>query len=106
MYIKYENKYIKIGSTKDIKNRLFVGKLKTVSEKYIDVLANADDHKIAKTSLKDVAIIAGVLIDKQLQIEHKQSDVVKNQSIIFNLFSFFSFDIKLENFSIKFWFFK
>lgn len=76
----------KISPLNDIKKKLFIGKLNTAAEKYVDVLINADENKLKRTSLKDAAIIAGVLIDKQVQLTHKDADVIKNQSIIFNLF--------------------
>jgi len=75
-----------IPTMRDVKKSLIIKKLSEVSEKYINVLAAADEAKIKRTSLKDIAIITGVLIDKQVQLEHKNADVVKNQSIIFNLF--------------------
>ena len=84
-----------VPSVNDLKKRLFIGKLNTAAEKYVDILINADENKIKRTSLKDAAIIAGVLIDKQVQLTHKDADIVKNQSIIFNLFGD---NIKLSEF--------
>lgn len=75
-----------ISPLSDLKKKLVIEKLGNVSEKYLEVLASADENKIKRTSLKDIAIITGVLIDKRVQLEHKNADVVKNQSIIFNLF--------------------
>jgi hypothetical protein len=71
---------------RDIKNKLIVNKLDRLSAKYLDMLDNPTDQQIRKTSLKDLGVIAGILLDKKILIEHKQSDAVKNQSIIFNLF--------------------
>jgi len=69
----------------NIKNKLLLQKLTTISEKYLSYLDDPTELQLHKTSLKDRAVIAGILLDKIL-LEHKQSDVIKNQSIIFNLF--------------------
>jgi hypothetical protein len=72
---------------KGLKKNLFIEKLKQASNIYVDVLINADENKIKRTSLKDIAIIAGVLTDKQIQLEHKQAANLTNQGIIINLFN-------------------
>jgi hypothetical protein len=76
----------KIPSIKDVKNKILLSKLDTIAVKYLDYLDNPDEGKLRKTSLKDRAVIAGILLDKKILLEHKQADVIKNQSIIFNLF--------------------
>ncbi|MFH2044486.1 MAG: hypothetical protein ABIK92_05005, partial [Pseudomonadota bacterium] len=73
-------------SLKDTKNKILLKKLDDISFKYLEYLDNPDDIQLAKTSLKDHAVIAGILLDKKILLEHKQADVIKNQSIIFNLF--------------------
>ncbi len=70
----------------EIKNRLLLAKLTNISQKYLDYLDAPTDQQLRKTSLKDHAVIAGILLDKKILLEHKQADVIKNQSIIFNLF--------------------
>ena len=76
----------KIPSIKGTKNKILLSKLDTISNKYLDYLDNPDEDKLAKTSLKDRAVIAGILLDKKIQLEHKRGDIIKDQSIIFNLF--------------------
>jgi len=75
-----------VPSLKETKNKLLVSKLDTLSTKYLEYLENPNDDRLAKTSLKDHAVIAGILLDKKILLEHKQADVIRNQSIIFNLF--------------------
>ena len=75
-----------ISSLRETKNKILLGKLDTASHKYIDILNSATDEQIAKTSLKDIAVIGGITLDKKILLEHKQADVIKDQSIIFNLF--------------------
>ena len=75
-----------VPSLKETKNKILLGKLDSISSKYLDYLDEPDKDKLAKTSLKDRAVIAGILLDKKILLEHKQADVIKNQSIIFNLF--------------------
>jgi hypothetical protein len=75
-----------ITNLKDIKNKILLSKLDSISLKYLDQLDNATEEQLEKTSLKDHAVISGILLDKKILLEHKQNDVVKNQSIIFNLF--------------------
>ena len=75
-----------VPSLKEIKNKILLGKLDSISSKYLDYLDNPEKRKLDKTSLKDRAVIAGILLDKKILLEHKQADVIKNQSIIFNLF--------------------
>ena len=75
------------GTTlKDVKNKILKQKLDHLYMKYLEYLDNPSDHQLHKLSLKDTAVIAGILLDKKILIEHKQADVIKNQSIIFNLF--------------------
>lgn len=73
-------------SLKEIKDKILKQKLGNISFKYLGILENPSDHQLHKLSLKDTAVIAGILLDKKILIEHKQADVIKNQSIIFNLF--------------------
>lgn len=73
-------------SLKEVKNKLLLSKLDKVSHKCLDVINNATDEQLKKTSLKDFAVIAGISLDKKILLEHKQVDIIKNQSIIFNLF--------------------
>jgi len=73
-------------SKKD-KASILIKKIDDISLKYLDYLDNPDSKLINKTSLKDRAIIAAVLLDKKILLEHKNADVVKNQSVIFNLFA-------------------
>ena len=54
--------------------------------KYLKYLDEPSEHQLHKLSLKDTAVIAGILLDKKILIEHKQAGSIKNQSIIFNLF--------------------
>jgi len=75
-----------VPSLRETKNKILLGKLDTASHKYIDILNSATDEQIAKTSLKDIAVIGGIALDKKILLEHKQADVIKDQSIIFNLF--------------------
>ena len=75
-----------IPSLKDTKNKILLSKLNTISTKYLDYLDDPSDERLEKTSLKDRAVIAGILLDKKILLEHKQADVIRNQSIIFNLF--------------------
>lgn len=75
-----------VPSLKEVKNKILLGKLDTISLKYLGYLDDPDIAKLNKTSLKDRAVIAGILLDKKILLEHKQADVIKNQSIIFNLF--------------------
>jgi len=70
----------------ELKNKILLQKLNSISEKYLDYLDAPSDLQLHKTSLKDHAVIAGILLDKKILLEHKQADVIKNQSIIFNLF--------------------
>ena len=65
---------------------MLVSRLDTLSTKYLGYLENPNNDRLAKTSLKDHAVIAGILLDKKILLEHKQADVIRNQSIIFNLF--------------------
>jgi hypothetical protein len=76
----------KLTNLNELKNKLLVAKLTNISQKYLDYLDTPTEQQLRKTSLKDHAVIAGILLDKKILIEHKQSDVIKNQSIIFNLF--------------------
>ena len=69
------------------KASILIKKIDDISLKYLDYLDNPDSKLINKTSLKDRAIIAAVLLDKKILLEHKNADVVKNQSVIFNLFA-------------------
>ena len=71
---------------RDLKNKLLSQKLDTISMKYLEYLDDPNENQLRKTSLKDRAVIAGILLDKKILLEHKQADVIKNQSIIFNLF--------------------
>jgi len=73
-------------SLKDTKNKILLSKLDTISTKYLGYLDNPTKDSLAKTSLKDRAVIAGILLDKKILLEHKQADVIRNQSVIFNLF--------------------
>ncbi|MBC8386596.1 MAG: hypothetical protein H8E13_00900 [Actinobacteria bacterium] len=73
-------------SLKDTKNKILLSKLDTISTKYLGYLDNPSDKSLEKTSLKDRAVIAGILLDKKILLEHKQADVIRNQSVIFNLF--------------------
>ena len=75
-----------VPSLKEVKNKILLGKLDSISAKYLDYLENPSDRQLLKTSLKDKAVIAGIALDKKILLEHKQADVIKNQSIIFNLF--------------------
>jgi len=75
-----------VPSIKEVKDRIVVNKLDKISNKYLDSLDNPNESKLHKTSLKDRAVIAGILIDKRVQLEQKQGGVIKDQSIIFNLF--------------------
>jgi len=75
-----------VPSLKETKNKILLGKLDSISVKYLDYLDEPDKERLDKTSLKDRAVIAGILLDKKILLEHKQADVIKNQSIIFNLF--------------------
>ena len=75
-----------VPSLKETKNKILLGKLDSISSKYLDYLDEPDKDRLDKTSLKDRAVIAGILLDKKILLEHKQADVIKNQSIIFNLF--------------------
>lgn len=75
-----------VPSLKEVKNKILLGKLDSISLKYLGYLDNPDKNRLHKTSLKDRAVIAGILLDKKILLEHKQADVIKNQSIIFNLF--------------------
>ncbi len=75
-----------VPDLKEVKNKILLGKLDSISSKYLDYLDNPDERKLNKTSLKDRAVIAGILLDKKILLEHKQADVIRNQSIIFNLF--------------------
>jgi len=75
-----------VPSLKETKNKILLGKLDSISSKYLDYLDEPDKERLDKTSLKDRAVIAGILLDKKILLEHKQADVIKNQSIIFNLF--------------------
>jgi len=69
-----------------IKDGILIKQLDSISLQYLNYLKNPSDEALKKTSLKDFSIIAGVLLDKKILIQHKQADVIKNQSIIFNLF--------------------
>ena len=73
-------------SIKETKNKILLSKLDTISTKYLEYLDNPTQDSLDKTSLKDRAVIAGILLDKKILLEHKQADVIKNQSVIFNLF--------------------
>jgi len=73
-------------SIKETKNKILLSKLDTISTKYLGYLDNPTQDSLDKTSLKDRAVIAGILLDKKILLEHKQADVIKNQSVIFNLF--------------------
>jgi len=73
-------------SLKKTKNKILLSKLDTISTKYLGYLDNPTKDSLAKTSLKDRAVIAGILLDKKILLEHKQADVIRNQSVIFNLF--------------------
>ena len=73
-------------SIKETKNKILLSKLNTISTKYLGYLDNPTKDSLDKTSLKDRAVIAGILLDKKILLEHKQADVIKNQSVIFNLF--------------------
>jgi len=73
-------------SIKETKNKILLSKLDTISTKYLGYLDNPTKDSLDKTSLKDRAVIAGILLDKKILLEHKQADVIKNQSVIFNLF--------------------
>lgn len=75
-----------VPSLKETKNKILLSKLDTISSKYLDYLDNPNQARLDKTSLKDRAVIAGILLDKKILLEHKQADVIRNQSIIFNLF--------------------
>ena len=75
-----------VPDLKEVKNKILLGKLDSISSKYLDYLDNPEKRKLDKTSLKDRAVIAGILLDKKILLEHKQADVIRNQSIIFNLF--------------------
>ena len=75
-----------IPDLKDTKNRILHGKLDTIAFKYLEYLDNPSERQLLKTSLKDRAVIAGILLDKKIQLEHKQGDIIRNQSMIFNLF--------------------
>ena len=70
----------------ELKNKVLNQKLSDISFKYLGYLENATEQQLRKTSLKDHAVIAGILLDKKILLEHKSADVIKNQSIIFNLF--------------------
>jgi len=75
-----------VPSIKETKNKILLSKLDSISSKYLDYLRDPSKERLEKTSLKDRAVIAGILLDKKILMEHKQADVIKNQSIIFNLF--------------------
>lgn len=70
----------------ELKNKLLSAKLTSISDKYLGYLDDPDDNLLRRTSLKDRAVIAGILLDKKILLEHKNTNIVKNQSIIFNLF--------------------
>jgi len=75
-----------VPSLRETKNKILLGKLDTLSVQYLEYLDDPDDLQLWQTSLKDKAVIAGILLDKKILLEHKQADVIKNQSVIFNLF--------------------
>ena len=75
-----------VPDLKDLKNKLIIKKLDEISAQYLTYLEDPEANQLRKTSLKDRAVIAGILLDKKILLEHKQADVIKNASIIFNLF--------------------
>jgi len=70
----------------ELKNKILLQKLNDISFKYLGYLDDPTEQQLHRTSLKDRAVIAGILLDKRILLEHKHADVIKNQSIIFNLF--------------------
>jgi len=76
----------KVPDIRATKNKILAEKLDTIAFKYLEYLDNPSEQQLHRTSLKDRAVIAGILLDKKSQLEHKDADVIKNQSIIFNLF--------------------
>lgn len=68
-----------------LKDKILINKLNNISRQYLEYLENPTEDQLKKTSLKDIGIISGIVLDKAAQLKHK--DTVKtNQSIIFNLF--------------------
>jgi hypothetical protein len=75
-----------VPDIKDVKSKILAGKLDSIALKYLNYLDDPSEAQLHRTSLKDRAVIAGILLDKKYQLQQKAADSVKNQSIIFNLF--------------------